>query len=108
MKFRYDKNYTFFFFNIGDIAFFNFYQSYRVSGIYGKKLAQQRIRPFRVIYYILFLIYEFELLNNMSIHPIISVIHLKLISKGSDSYNRSRNNYSVSIKEDLWNNVEKK
>jgi hypothetical protein len=46
------------------------------------------------------LIYEFEFPNNMNIHSIILIIHLKLISKNSDFYNRFRNNHSISIKED--------
>jgi hypothetical protein len=50
---------------------------------------------------VLFLIYEFEFPNNINIHPIISIIYLKLISKGSDPYNRSRNNYPASVKKDL-------
>jgi hypothetical protein len=48
-----------------------------------------------------FLIYEFEFPNNMNIYPIILIIYLKLASKSSDFYNRSRNDYSASIKEDL-------
>jgi hypothetical protein len=43
----------------------------------------------------------------MNIHSVIFIIYLKLISKSSDSYNRSRNNYSALIEKDLWNNVEK-
>jgi hypothetical protein len=42
----------------------------------------------------------------MNIYPIISIIHLKLISKGSDPYNRSRNDYPAPVKKDLWNNIE--
>jgi hypothetical protein len=65
-----------------------------------RKLAQQRIEFFRVIRRISSLIYEFEFPNNMNIYPIISIIYLKLISKNSDSYNRFRNDYPASIKED--------
>jgi hypothetical protein len=54
------------------------------------------------------LIYEFEFPNNINIYSIISIIYLKLISKNSDPYNRSRNDYSVLIKEDPWNNIEEK
>jgi hypothetical protein len=61
-----------------------------------------------MIYRVSFLIYEFEFPNNINIHPIISIIYLKLISKNNDSYNRFRNDYSVLIKEDSWNNIEKK
>jgi hypothetical protein len=100
MKFRYDKNYTPFLFNTGDTAFLNFYQDYRVSGIYNKKFAQQRIGLFKIIYRISFLIYEFEFPNNINIYPIIFVIYLKLISKSSDSYNRFRNNYPAPVKKD--------
>jgi hypothetical protein len=50
---------------------------------------------------VLFLVYEFEFSNNMNIYPIISIIYLKLISKDSDSYNCSRNDYSILIKENL-------
>jgi hypothetical protein len=60
-----------------------------------------------MIHRVLSLIYKFEFSNNINIHPIISVTHLKLISKGSDPYNRFRNNYSISVKEDSWNNIEK-
>jgi hypothetical protein len=49
----------------------------------------------------LFLIYEFEFSNNMNIYSVILIIYLELVSKGSDSYNYSRNNYPVLIKEDL-------
>jgi hypothetical protein len=41
IKFRYNKDYIFFLFNTGDIAFLNLYQDYRISGIYDRKLAQQ-------------------------------------------------------------------
>jgi hypothetical protein len=54
------------------------------------------------------LIYEFEFPNNINIYPIILIIHLKLISKNNDPYNCSRNNYSASVKEDLWSNIEEK
>jgi hypothetical protein len=101
MKFHYDKGHMFLFLNIGDTAFFNFHQDYRISSIHSKKLAQQRIEFFRMIYRISFLVYEFEFPNNMNIYSVISVIHLELILKDSDFYNRFRNNYSVSIKEDL-------
>jgi hypothetical protein len=40
IKFRYDKDYTLFLFNIGDTVFFNFHQNYRISDIHDKKLAQ--------------------------------------------------------------------
>jgi hypothetical protein len=43
----------------------------------------------------------------MNIYSVILIIYLKLVSKDSDLYNRSRNNYSTSIKEDPWNNIEK-
>jgi hypothetical protein len=52
-----------------------------------------------MIYRVLPLIYEFEFPNNINIHPVISIIYLKLISKNSDPYNYFRNNYSVSVKE---------
>jgi hypothetical protein len=47
------------------------------------------------------LTYEFEFSNNMNIHPITSVIHLKLILKNSNLYNRSRNDYPISVEKDL-------
>jgi hypothetical protein len=50
--------------------------------------------------HILFLVYEFELLNNINIYPIILIIYLKLIPKSSDPYNRFYNNYLIPIKED--------
>jgi hypothetical protein len=55
-----------------------------------------------------FLIYEFEFPNNINIYSIISVIHLELILKNSDFYNRFYNNYPASIENDLWNNIEEK
>jgi hypothetical protein len=57
---------------------------------------------------ILSLVYEFELPNNMNIHPVISVTYLELVLKDNDSYNRFRNDYSASVEKDPWNNVEKK
>jgi hypothetical protein len=57
---------------------------------------------------VLFLVYEFEFSNNINIYSVILIIYLKLISKSSDFYNYFRNNYSVSVEEDLWNNIEKK
>jgi hypothetical protein len=101
IKFRYDKNHTFLLFNIGDTAFLNLHQDYRVSGIHNKKLAQQWIESFRIIYRISFLIYELEFPNNINIYPIISIIHLKLASKNNDSYNRSRNDYPTPIKKSI-------
>jgi hypothetical protein len=50
-----------------------------------------------MIYRVSSLAYELEFSNNMNIHPIISITYLKLISKNSDPYNRSRNDYSISI-----------
>jgi hypothetical protein len=47
---------------------------------------------------ILSLIYEFEFPNNINIYPVILIIYLKLISKISDFYNRSRNDYPALIK----------
>jgi hypothetical protein len=61
-----------------------------------------------MIYRVSFLIYEFEFPNNINIYPIILITYLKLASKSSDPYNRSRNNYPAPIKKDLWNNIEKK
>jgi hypothetical protein len=49
---------------------------------------------------VLSLIYKFEFPNNINIYPVILVTYLKLASKGNDSYNRFRNNYSVSIEKD--------
>jgi hypothetical protein len=60
-----------------------------------------------VIRRVSFLAYEFEFPNNMNIYPVISIIYLKLISKGSDPYNRSRNDYPILIKKNSWNNIEK-
>ena len=54
-----------------------------------------------MIYRVSFLVYEFEFPNNMNIYPIILIIHLKLILKNSDFYNRFRNDYPASIKKDL-------
>jgi hypothetical protein len=56
---------------------------------------------------VLSLIYEFEFPNNINIYSIISITYLELISKDSDLYNRFRNIYSVPVKKDSWNNVEK-
>jgi hypothetical protein len=53
------------------------------------------------------LIYEFEFSNNMNIYPVISVIYLKLVSKGNDFSNHFHNDYLVLVEEDLWNNIEK-
>jgi hypothetical protein len=61
-----------------------------------------------MICYVSSLVYEFEFPNNINIYSVISVIHLELISKDSDFYNHFRNDYSVLIEENLWNNVEKK
>jgi hypothetical protein len=60
-----------------------------------------------VICRVLSLIYEFEFPNNMNIYSIILIIYLELVSKDSDFYNCFRNNYPISIKENLWNNIEK-
>jgi hypothetical protein len=100
MKFRYDKDYIFFFFNIDDIAFVNFHQNYRIWDIHSKKLAEQRIEFFRIIRRVLSLAYEFEFPNNINIYPVILIIYLKLVSKNSDLYNYSRNDYPVSIEKD--------
>jgi hypothetical protein len=54
-----------------------------------------------MIHRVLFLVYEFEFSNNINIYPIILIIHLKLVSKDSDFYNRFRNDYSVLVKENL-------
>jgi hypothetical protein len=48
-----------------------------------------------------FLVYEFEFPNNINIYSVISIIYLKLISKNSYFYNNFRNDYSVSVKENL-------
>jgi hypothetical protein len=61
-----------------------------------------------MIYRVSFLIYEFEFPNNINIYSVIFIIYLKLIPKGSDLYNRSRNDYPAPINEDPYNNVEKK
>jgi hypothetical protein len=42
----------------------------------------------------------------MNIHSIILITYLKLISKSSDPYNRSRNDYPIPIKNFLDNAVE--
>jgi hypothetical protein len=98
MKFRYDKDHTLFLLNTGDIAFLNLHQDYRISSIHNRKLAQQRIESFKIIYRVSPLTYEFEFPNNINIHPIILIIYLKSTSKSSDPYNYSRNNYLVPIK----------
>jgi hypothetical protein len=53
-----------------------------------------------MIYRVLSLIYEFEFPYNMNIHSVISIIYLKLVLKGSDFYNRFRNDYLISVKKD--------
>jgi hypothetical protein len=98
IKFRYNKNHTPLLLNIGDTAFLNLHQDYRIPGIYNKKLAQQQIESFRMIRRVSSLIYELKFLNNINIYPIILIIYLKLISKNSDPYNRFRNNYLILIK----------
>jgi hypothetical protein len=100
IKFRYDKNYTPFLLNISDIIFLNLHQNYHIPGIHDKKLAQQRIESFKVIYRVSSLTYEFEFPNNINIHSIISIIYLKLISKYIDLYNRFCNDYPILIEED--------
>jgi hypothetical protein len=100
LKFRYDKDYMSFLLNTSDIAFLNLHQNYRIPGIHNRKLAQQQIRSFKMIYRVSPLIYKFEFPNNINIHPINSIIYLKLISKDSDPYNRFRNNYPISIEKD--------
>jgi hypothetical protein len=100
MKFRYDKSYTSLLFNSGDIAFLNLHQNHRIPSIHSKKLAQQRIKFFKVIRRISPLVYELEIPNNINIYPVISIIYLKSILKDNDPYNRFHNEYSVSIKKD--------
>jgi hypothetical protein len=107
IKLYYDKNYTPLFLNIDDITFLNFHQNSRISDIHGKKLAQQQIKSFKVICRVSSLVYEFEFPNNMNIHSVILIIYLELVSKGSDFYNRFRNNYPISVEKNLWNNIEK-
>jgi hypothetical protein len=53
-----------------------------------------------MIYRVSFLVYEFEFPNNINIYSVILIIYLKSVSKGSDLYNYSCNDYSVSIKKD--------
>jgi hypothetical protein len=50
---------------------------------------------------VLFLVYELEFPNNINIYPVIFIIYLELTSKNSDLYNHSRNDYLVSVKENL-------
>jgi hypothetical protein len=99
IKFRYDKSHKPFLLNISDTAFLNLHQSYRISGIHNRKLAQQRIEFFRMIYRVSPLIYEFEFPNN--IYSVISVTYLESVSKDSDFYNHSYNDYPAPIKKDL-------
>jgi hypothetical protein len=61
---------------------------------------QQQIKAFRIIRRVLFLIYEFKFPNNINIHPVISIIYLKLILKSSDIYNRFYNNYLILVEKD--------
>jgi hypothetical protein len=57
------------------------------------------MESFKIIRHISFLIYELEFSININIHSVISIIHLKLIPKDSDLYNRPYNDYLISIKE---------
>ena len=55
------------------------YKNYRIFIIISKKINSQLINFFRISKRIERLIYRFDLLNNMKIHDIVFIIHLKFI-----------------------------
>lgn len=72
------------------------HKDYQISAIKFKKIDSQLIDSFRILKRIGRLIYYFELFDNMRIHDVISVTHLKsVIDSTKNSYQRRRSSSST-------------
>ena len=86
-KARYDQKHTAITLAVGDYVYLTLYHGYRISGLNNRKLAEQRVGPFRIIRKVSNLAYEIDLPPTMRIHLVISIAQLEP-AKHPDPYNR--------------------
>jgi hypothetical protein len=79
--------------NVGDRAFINLHEGYRVPGTKDKKLGIQRVSPCTVIRRISPLAYEFDIPSNWHIYPVVFITYLEPASHKKDPYNRNSDRY---------------
>lgn len=93
MKLRYDSKHLAVNFKPGEEAFLNLHHGYTIPGLSNRKLAQQRVGPFKIIDKVGRLAYRLQLPPLMRIHPVVSVAQLEpaATTKGPDPYGRKVN-----------------
>ena len=86
------------FFSVDEMVNLRLHREYQVPTIQSKKIDPQLIEPFRILERIDRLTYRLELPDNMRIHDVVSVAHLKpVINSAKDSYRRRRSPPSVIV-----------
>lgn len=97
IKIKYDVKYLFFILKKKDETFFKLYYDYFISSLINKKLSQQRVKSFKILNKINYLIYKLRLSSIIKIHFIIFIIQLKSNIKVLNSYKKRINTEILSI-----------
>ena len=106
MKHQYDKHHIFLLLNLRNFIMLKLHHGYHVSDIKNKKLLIQQVDCFRIKQRVSSLAYELELLLNMKIHSVISVINLEPLSLGEDPYKHSYNDHPPPVEEENDGNID--
>lgn len=95
----YDSKHTIMQLRIEDKAYWRLHHDYIISELFNHKLSNQRLRSFKILEKIDFLVYQLNLSFTMSIYSVVSIAQLKLVLD-KNSYNRSRSNNLSSMHAD--------
>ena len=86
------------FFSVDEMVNLRLYREYQVSVIQSKKIDPQLIEPFRILERIDRLTYRLELSDNIRIHDVVSVAHLKSVTNSAkDPYRRRRSSSPIIV-----------
>src|SRR5205809_5241844 len=99
MKHCYDKHHISLLLNSDDLVMLKLHNKYHISDVKNKKLLIQQVRYFSIKQQVFFLIYKLNLLSNMKIYSVISVINFELLSFDKDFYKHQYNKHLLSVKE---------
>ena len=109
MKHCYDKHHILLLLNSDDLVMLKLHHRYHVSNVKNKKFLIQQIRYFLIKQQVFSLIYKLDLLLNMKIHSVISVINFEFLLFSKNLYKHQYNEHSSLIKENKAekNNLDK-
>ena len=98
VKSNYDKQHTAIDLKKEFMIYLRLHKNYTVSELKNRKLANQRVKPFKILQKIKSLIYRLNLSLTMRIHSVMFIAQLKSVSFNKDLFDRSRQNESSSVK----------